>query len=138
MSRVIRAIALCSPPSAACEYLCIDCALSPFLGAFCAFVGNSELPIEIAIMLCYTVRMARTVAQEQYQQYLTTVRWRIIRKVRRWLDGSLCRNCGYDRRLEVHHKTYRNRGRGGVAGMIAEVLDCVTLCHNCHQKAHGR
>lgn len=82
--------------------------------------------------------MARTVAQEQYQEYLTTVRWRIIRKVRRWLDGSVCRNCGYSRRLEVHHKSYRNRGRGGVLGMLAEVADCVTLCHNCHQREHGR
>lgn len=77
-----------------------------------------------------------TASQQQYQDYLLSSRWRMIRAARRRLDGYRCCNCGYAARLEVHHRSYRYRNRGGILGMLAELRDCVTLCHRCHVQEH--
>ena len=78
--------------------------------------------------------MRRLLRKFMYRLYLLLPRWRIIRAVRRAIDGQRCVRCGSRKRLEVHHKTYRNKGRG--IG-IGELFDCVTLCRRCHRKAHS-
>lgn len=88
--------------------------------------------------LPYTDAAKLTDAQKEYRAYLSTVRWRTIRTIRRAMDGQKCCMCGGKKRLEVHHKSYRNRGIGGMSGMMAEIADCITLCHNCHKKEHGK
>ena len=78
----------------------------------------------------------QTAAQARYSDYTKSRRWRTIRRIRRALDGDRCRVCFTTHHLQTHHRSYRNRGRGGLLGMIAEIRDCVTLCAPCHEQAH--
>ncbi len=75
-----------------------------------------------------------TAAQARYQRYLRSPRWRLIRFIRHRLDGGRCRVCFGERRLEVHHRTYRHRGKS----LVGEIRDTVTLCHDCHRHYHKR
>lgn len=73
---------------------------------------------------------------EWYSNYLRSPRWRMIRFLRRKLDGQRCRLCNNDQHLETHHRRYDNRGRPGLFGFLAELRDCITVCDNCHKTAH--
>jgi len=83
-------------------------------------------------MTTYTT--ARTPAQQEYARYLRSFRWRLIRRLRLWLDGGRCRVCNGRGPLEVHHRSYEHRG-GSLEG---ELRDTITLCSECHGRAHGR
>ena len=74
-----------------------------------------------------------TAAQGRYIEYLRTPRWRLIRRIRHILDGGRCRVCFDNKRLEVHHRSYRHRGKS----FIGELRDTVTLCHRCHRNHHN-
>jgi len=71
--------------------------------------------------------------QIAYRAYLRTPRWRILRWVRRHIDGNRCRMCGTSQRLEVHHHSYTHRG----GSWLRELFDLTTVCAACHGKAHG-
>lgn len=75
-----------------------------------------------------------TAAQVQYQHYLQSPRWRLIRFLRLHLDGKRYRVCNSRERLEVHHRSYKHRG-GSLEG---ELRDTITLCSVCHDNAHER
>ena len=75
-----------------------------------------------------------TAAQAEYRNYLHSFRWRIVRRIRLWLDGNRCRVCNRRGRLEVHHRSYEHRG-GSIEG---ELKDTITLCAECHMAAHER
>lgn len=46
-------------------------------------------------------------------------------------DGWRCQSCGTMSNLEVHHKEFRSH-----AGEDSE-LNLITLCGECHARAHG-
>lgn len=73
-----------------------------------------------------------TPQQAEYQQYLRSWRWLILRHLRRWLDGGRCRMCGGRQRLEVHHRDYLHRG----GSWLGELLDLTTVCRACHGDYH--
>ena len=63
-----------------------------------------------------------------YAAYLRSPRWRILRALRRWLDGGRCRVCNSRVQLETHHRSYANKG----GSFIGEFGDTITLCKVCH------
>ena len=80
-----------------------------------------------------------TAGQVEYRHYLESPRWRLLRFLRKVLDGGACRD--HLRRgrivrthLQVHHTSYDNRG----GAFFAELGDLVTLCAACHAKRHGK
>ena len=73
-----------------------------------------------------------TTTQTAYATYLRSPRWRILRTLRRWLDGGRCRVCNSRVQLETHHRSYQHRG----GSLIGEFGDIVTLCKVCHKKHH--
>ncbi len=73
-----------------------------------------------------------TAAQIHYQKYLKSWRWRILRGIRKWVDGGRCRMCGSTKRLEVHHRSYLHRGNS----WLGELMDLTTCCKNCHSDYH--
>jgi hypothetical protein len=75
---------------------------------------------------------------EWYVGYRRSARWRLLRSLRRRLDGGRCRICGDARRLQTHHRSYSNRGAPGLLGFLAELRDCITLCDACHGRAHQK
>ena len=75
-------------------------------------------------------------ATMEYATYLRGWRWWVIRSVRVWMDGRVCRACKSRYKLQVHHASYVWRGRGGMKGMLWELLDTITLCDTRHGAAH--
>jgi len=73
-----------------------------------------------------------THTQRQYQTYLRSPRWRLLRWLRKWMDGNRCRMCGTRSRLEVHHRDYTHRGKS----FFGELMDTTTVCRNCHGDYH--
>lgn len=66
-----------------------------------------------------------------YSEYLQSPHWQ--RKRRHVLNraGYLCEICRKgDRQLDVHHRTYENKG-----WELSE--DLMALCRECHEKTHG-
>ncbi len=61
-------------------------------------------------------------------EYLLSDHWKALRSEKLRINPA-CQNCGFGRRLDVHHLRYRN---------LYDVLvtDLVTLCRRCHEKMH--
>ena len=73
-----------------------------------------------------------TSAQLRYREYLQSPRWRLLRTIRRFIDGNLCRTCHAHTGLQVHHAEYGNRG----GSFVGELRDTITLCDECHERLH--
>jgi len=73
-----------------------------------------------------------TATQQKYAEYLRSPRWRLLRTVRRVIDGQRCRTCYSRDHLQVHHASYAHRGRG----FFGELRDTITLCDECHRRLH--
>lgn len=64
-----------------------------------------------------------------YKSYLKTEHWQHFRKeVIEHYDGK-CAVCNSEKDLNVHHRSYKNRGR-------ETFNDVVLLCRDCHSKIH--
>lgn len=65
-----------------------------------------------------------------YGTYLKTKEWQATRQHKLRQAGYRCQVCNaQNRRLEVHHRTYENRGQ--------ELdRDLIVLCHRCHETFH--
>jgi 5-methylcytosine-specific restriction endonuclease McrA len=71
------------------------------------------------------------VHKKQYEDYLTTTKWRSKREELFNIRGKNCENCGSDKLIQVHHLTYEN--------IFNEKLeDLKILCRNCHIKEHKK
>lgn len=64
-----------------------------------------------------------------YKEYLETDHWQVVRSRALYADKFRCRVCNSPDNLNVHHRTYEQRGR-------EEPQDVVTLCQPCHQLFH--
>lgn len=65
-----------------------------------------------------------------YADFLTTVYWKIIARYVKYKKDH-CSLCDSKSNLNVHHRTYKNRGRE-----IKHLGDLIVLCNNCHKKHH--
>lgn len=61
--------------------------------------------------------------------YLKSTHWQNMRKKRIDYDGGVCKHCGSDQNLTVHHWTYENIGD-------ERIEDLITLCTDCHERLH--
>lgn len=67
-----------------------------------------------------------------YPDYLFTDHWQHFKAQALINARSTCQLCGAnDKQLDVHHKSYDNRGR-------ETFLDVIVLCHDCHAKFHDK
>ena len=64
-----------------------------------------------------------------YQEYLSTVWWKFIREYFLAWFGNKCQVCNSDGKVNVHHRTYENRGR-------EHITDLILLCKECHELYH--
>ena len=71
------------------------------------------------------------VSRRWYRRYLKSRAWRDTRERILVRDGYRCRSCGTGNYLQVHHLTYERIG-------YERPNDLLTLCHDCHQRCHGR
>ena len=69
--------------------------------------------------------------QKDYQEYLKSAHWEMLRRAVLERDGFRCVRCQWDKHLQVHHKFYRQRFED------SEPDDLETLCRTCHKREHG-
>jgi 5-methylcytosine-specific restriction endonuclease McrA len=72
---------------------------------------------------------ARRRRQQEYREYLRSVHWQQMRQKILVRSRGFCEDCGARTSLDVHHKTYKRRGR-------ERPEDLVALCRNCHHERH--
>lgn len=74
-----------------------------------------------------------TEKQAEYKRYLRCKHWRELRLEVLEHAGNKCEICGYlpwkDGVLQIHHKTYENRGN-------EQLDDLVCVCPRCHMEIH--
>ncbi len=82
-------------------------------------------------------------AKQAYREYLQSPQWKRVKKAVLERDRYICQNCfrkvepniyPTPTRAEVHHKHYT--GLDTVGETFA--FECVTLCHDCHRRYHGK
>jgi 5-methylcytosine-specific restriction endonuclease McrA len=67
-----------------------------------------------------------------YDKYLLTIHWISFKTSAILFARKECQLCGNNKEeLNVHHKTYENRG-------CETFLDVVVLCKNCHAIFHNK
>jgi hypothetical protein len=72
-----------------------------------------------------------------YGELLAMPQWEIKRKLILIRDGYKCRNCGGEKRLQVHHRQYHiNRFGEKVKPWDYANHYLVTLCDECHKNGH--
>lgn len=64
--------------------------------------------------------------------------WVNVKRLVRIRDGHRCRVCGSRVNLDVHHTTYTVGGKSIVGREYHYMSLLITLCRNCHEKAHGK
>jgi hypothetical protein len=64
-----------------------------------------------------------------YELYLQTEEWLCTRNVKLRQAKYRCQVCNSDESLNVHHRTYENRGN-------ENYKDLIVLCRNCHKLYH--
>lgn len=69
--------------------------------------------------------------RQNYEEYLRSTRWQILRGEALQRFDNRCALCYDDRNLEVHHRTYDRLGD-------EEISDLVALCSWCHGKHHDQ
>lgn len=70
-----------------------------------------------------------TMTKEEYQVYLKSPHWILVKKHFYEKNKKECKVCGSHLHLNIHHKTYVH------FGMELE-KDLICLCENCHDAAH--
>ena len=65
----------------------------------------------------------------RYREYLQSRQWRSKKKIAYEYYGRQCADCGAERGLEVHHKSYKRLGR-------EKMKDLEILCGPCHRIRH--
>lgn len=70
-----------------------------------------------------------------YKDYLKSGRWNCLRRMALDRDRHSCRVCDSRDSLEVHHRSYKNKGH---YNLVKELDDLTTLCRQCHQLNHWR
>ena len=69
-------------------------------------------------------------SQMSYAEYLQTDHWRRVRKMALEFWGNRCALCNSLKHLNVHHRTYPERGE-------ETLLHVIVLCQDCHDKHHA-
>ena len=69
--------------------------------------------------------------RQPYSAYLQSAHW--LRTKAKALEyyGNSCCFCGSKERLEVHHRSYKRKGRELMS-------DLTVLCRRCHARHHGK
>ena len=87
--------------------------------------------IDFTIELSLYDQMLKELRTMKYSDYLNTEHWKHFKSEVIRFYGASCQVCSSSDNLNVHHKTYDNRGR-------ETFNDVVLLCRECHSKIHGK
>ncbi len=76
----------------------------------------------------------------QYQDYLLSPRWLMLRYLRFAMDRFTCRHPGCHKHttLQCHHRNYHYKGKRGAKNFLLELLSLETLCDEHHTQDTGK
>lgn len=74
--------------------------------------------------------MTKELRHMDYKEYLRTDHWRHTRERKLQEAHRMCQTCGSQRKLQVHHLTYKRRG-------CEQMSDLEVLCASCHSTKHN-
>jgi hypothetical protein len=69
-------------------------------------------------------------SRQAYREFLGTKFWKEL-SARKKKQAGKCERCGSRKRLQSHHRFYRERWED------TRIEDLEVLCRGCHQKEHG-
>lgn len=69
---------------------------------------------------------------EDYNLYLSSMEWRLLRRRILDRDRDRCQGCLTKQGVEVHHLSYEMYNATG----HSMAFECVTLCRECHDRIH--
>ena len=90
---------------------------------------DGSIIIIIIVAIVYFLDSYSERKQQQYKQYLKTEAWQLQRYKALERDNYKCVICSTDKRVEVHHITYKRVGQENLS-------DLVCLCRKHHQLQH--
>lgn len=76
--------------------------------------------------------MENKLCNMNYRLFLCTGYWRIVSGYINYINHGKCEMCGGKEKINIHHKTYENRGKE-----IFHLEDLQCLCKTCHQTVHN-
>lgn len=79
----------------------------------------------------YDCEIGHVLSKMPYKDFLDSSYWHMVRAYKIESCGAQCLFCGSSERLNVHHKTYRHRGREH-----EHLDDLIVVCKPCHKKIH--
>ena len=85
--------------------------------------------IIIRILLDFFFRLLPGYDRINYTRYLKTICWRNRRQLMFFIYGRKCNRCKAEKWLQIHHKTYKNRG-------YERFWELEVLCKYCHNLQH--
>lgn len=68
---------------------------------------------------------------QSYTEYLKSDHWKKTRKKALKRAKNRCQLCNKKSKLQVHHRTYKNKGK-------EKNEDLIVLCNDCHAKFHDK
>jgi 5-methylcytosine-specific restriction endonuclease McrA len=92
---------------------------------------NLEWNARYAVIEAERRRKLEELKSMPYSEYLQTEHWKETRTAALKRASYRCQLCNANGQLNVHHRTYENRGHEAKD-------DLIVLCRNCHSKHHGK
>ncbi len=89
------------------------------------------LAMVIIVVVLFVVGLKPRNKYRNYKEYLKTDHWKITRAAALRRAGYKCEICGSNKRLNVHHLTYRNIGN-------ERPEDLMVLCYYHHKWIHHK
>lgn len=106
----------------------VDQSEMAFRGMFANWQHRQD--IDDTILSEFAKRARRRILRAMpYAEYLQTDHWKIVRADALVRAGERCQLCNSKTKLNVHHRTYTNRGN-------EQPGDLIVLCNDCHTTFH--
>ena len=77
------------------------------------------------------LQQQRAIRRLEYESYIESEIWKKRRQVILERDRWICQGCLHRKAVDVHHLTYDRLGD-------ELAFDLISLCRQCHDKAHGK
>jgi hypothetical protein len=103
--------------------------ISKLEGTFIMLGVCCELEITPDCFLDTIDRIQQCPAKQKYMEYLVSPHWQELRVQTIAERGNKCERCGGEVKIDLHHKTYKNKGH-------EKPEDLILLCRKCHEKQH--
>ncbi len=82
----------------------------------------------------YTLNVQEKLASMNYKEFLGTRYWKMVTNWKKKEVGYKCQLCNSPDNLNVHHRSYKMRGRE----LVNNRQDLTVLCRKCHSKFHNK